>query len=128
MKVSNFIGDSILYIYNKGFKSMTLVGHIGKFTKLSIGIFNTHSNVSDARMEAFVYYLSLKGAPKGLLEKINNCLTAEEALNLCIESGYGCVVKDMERGAEERNRRYLKDENYPVKVIIYSMERGVHMG
>ena len=58
VKISNFIGDSILYIYNKGFKSMTLVGHIGKFSKLSIGIFNTHSNISDARMESF-YLLSI---------------------------------------------------------------------
>lgn len=128
VKISNFIGDSILYIYNKGFKSMTLVGHIGKFAKLSIGIFNTHSNISDARMEAFIYYLSLKGVSKSLLEEINNCLTAEEGLNLCIEAGYGNIVKDMEKGAEERIKRYLKDEDYPVKVIIYSMERGVHMG
>src|SRR5699024_413695 len=57
VKVSNFLGDSLLYIYNKGFKSITLIGHIGKFAKLSIGVFNTHSKVCDARMEAFVYHL-----------------------------------------------------------------------
>ena len=34
----------------------------------------------------------------------------------------------MERGAEERVKKYLKDEDYPVKVIIYSMERGVIWG
>ena len=107
---------------------MTLIGHIGKFAKLSIGIFNTNSNVSDARMEAFIYYLSLKGAPKSFLEKIDNCITAEEGFNLCVEAGYGDIVKDMEMGAEERIKRYLKDEDYPVQVIIYSMERGVHMG
>lgn len=128
VKVSNFIGDSILYIYNKGFKSMTLVGHVGKFAKLSIGIFNSHSNVSDARMEAFVYYLALKGAPLHLLKKINSCITAEEALNICIDAGYENIIKDMENGAEKRIKKYLKDEDYPVKVIIYSMERGVLMG
>ena len=128
VKISNFVGDSILYIYNKGFKSMTLVGHIGKFAKLSIGIFNTHSKVSDARMEAFIYYLALRNAPMELLEKVNNAITAEEALNICIEEGYGTIVKDMEKGAELRIKRYLKDENYPVKVIMYSMERGVYMG
>ena len=32
------------------------------------------------------------------------------------------------KGAELRIKRYLKDENYPVKVIMYSMERGVYMG
>ena len=127
-KVSNYIGDSILYIYNKGFKSMTLIGHIGKLAKLSIGAFNTHNKVCDGRMEAFIYYLALKGAPMKLLERINLALTAEEALNICIESGFEEIVKDMEKGAEMRIRKYLKDENYPVKVIIYSMERGVTMG
>jgi cobalt-precorrin-5B (C1)-methyltransferase len=31
----------------------------------------------------------------------------------------------MEKGAESRVRRYLKDEDLKVRVIIYSMERGV---
>lgn len=125
VKVSNFLGDSLLYVYNRGFESITLIGHIGKFAKLAIGVFNTHSRACDGRMEAFVYYLGLMGAPIELLERINNTLTAEEGLNICIEAGYGEVVRHMERGAEERIRRYLKDENYKVKVIIYSMERGV---
>ncbi len=124
-KISNFIGDSLLYIYNKGFKSVTLIGHIGKFSKLSIGVFNTHSKVCDGRMEAFIYYLSLMGAPLELLEEVNNCITAEEGINVCIEAGFGGVVKLMEEGAEARIKKYLKDEDYKVKVIIYSMERGV---
>lgn len=124
-KISNFIGDSLLYVYNKGFKSITLIGHIGKFSKLAIGVFNTHSKVCDGRMEAFIYYLSFMGAPIELLEKVNNCITAEEGINVCIEAGFGEVVKHMEKGAEMRIKKYLKDEDYRVKVIIYSMERGV---
>lgn len=125
VKISNYIGDSLLYIYNKGFKSVTLIGHIGKFAKLSIGVFNTHSKVCDGRMEAFIYHLGMMGAPKSLLEKVDSAITAEEGLEICIQAGYGQVVKAMEQGAEERIRRYLKDEDYDVKVIIYSMERGV---
>ena len=127
VKVSNFIGDSLLYVYNKGYKSITLIGHIGKFAKLSIGVFNTHSKVCDCRMEAFIYYLSLMGVPMNLLEKVNNAITAEEGLNICIEEGYGQVLKQMEKGAEDRIRRYLKDDGYSIKVIIYSMERGVEI-
>lgn len=126
-KVSNYIGDSLLYIYNKGFKSTTLIGHIGKFSKLSIGVFNTHSKVCDGRMEAFIYYLSLMGAPMELLQRVNGAITAEEGLNICIQAGYGQVVGQMEQGAESRIRKYLKDEDYNVKVIIYSMERGVEI-
>jgi cobalt-precorrin-5B (C1)-methyltransferase len=127
VKVSNYIGDSLLYAYNKGFKSITLIGHIGKFSKLSIGAFNTHSKICDVRIEAFVYYLALRGAPLDLIKKVNDSITTEEALNLCIEEGYEYIVKDMTKGCEERIKRYLKDEDYPVKVIIYSMERGVFL-
>ncbi len=127
VKISNFIGDSLLYAYNKGVKSITLIGHIGKLSKLSLGAFNTHSKICDGRMEAFVYYLAFKNVPLEFLKKVNNCLTAEEAINLCIDEGYGEVVKDMEKGCEERIQRYLKDENYSVKVLIYSMEKGVFL-
>ncbi len=127
VKISNFVGDSLLYAYNKGFKKIKLVGHIGKFAKLAIGVFNTHSKVCDARMEAFVYYLALMGADVGLMEKVDSILTAEEALSFCIDQGYGEIVDLMERGAEKRIRRYLKDPDLDVEVIIYSMERGVNI-
>ena len=37
IKISNFIGDMLLYSKNRGFNKITLVGHIGKLCKLSIG-------------------------------------------------------------------------------------------
>lgn len=127
VKISNYIGDSLLYAYNKGFKSIKLLGHIGKFAKLSIGVFNTHSKVCDTRMEAFVYYLAFMGAPMEFIQEVNNCLTAEEALNICIDKGYGKLVELMEKGAEARIKRYIKDEDFDIEVRIYSMERGVDL-
>src|SRR5699024_4598900 len=125
VKISNFIGDSLLYIHNKRFKSIKLLGHVGKFAKLSIGVFNTHSKVCDARMEAFIYYLALMEASIELIQEVNSCLTAEEALNICIEKGYGSIVELMEKGAEKRVKRYIKDEDLDIEVKMYSMERGV---
>lgn len=125
VKISNFIGESLLYIYNKGFKSIKILGHIGKLSKLSIGVFNTHSKSSDTRMEAFVYYLALMGAPLEFMEKIDKLLTAEEALNICMDNGYEQIKRDMEKGAEIRVKRYIKDDDFKVKVLTYSMERGV---
>lgn len=125
VKISNFIGESLLYIYNKGFKSVNLMGHVGKFSKLSIGVFNTHSKICDGRMEAFIYYLAFMGAPLEFIKKIDSLLTAEEALIVCLDSGYGEIKEAMEKGAEMRVKRYVKDEDFKVDVKIYSMERGV---
>jgi cobalt-precorrin-5B (C1)-methyltransferase len=125
IKVSNFIGDSLMYISEKSARNITLVGHIGKLCKLSIGAFNTHSKICDVRIEAFIYYLALKGAPKELLSKVDSCLTSEEAVKLLFESGYDGIFDDMTKGCEDRIRRYLKNTSLNIKVIMYSMNYGI---
>lgn len=125
IKISNFIGDALLYINEKGFRSAVLVGHIGKLSKLSIGAFNTHSKVCDGRMEAFVYYLALQGAPHELLKRVNCCKTAEEAVKLVLETGNEKVFQAMIRGCEDRLRSYLKQSSMNIRVIMYSMDYGI---
>ena len=125
VKIANFVGDSLLYCYNKGFKKITLVGHIGKFSKLSVGAFNTHSKICDVRMEAFVYYLALARAPYELLERVRKCVTTEEALNIVYEAGFTSILGDMRQGCIDRIKRYIKDDGYDIEVYIYSMKYGV---
>ncbi|HYE81684.1 MAG TPA: cobalt-precorrin-5B (C(1))-methyltransferase CbiD [Clostridia bacterium] len=125
IKISNFIGDTLLYINEKGFESVTLVGHIGKLCKLSVGAFNTHSKTCDVRIEAFVYYLALSGAPLELLEIINCCKTSEEAVKLIMETGNEKVFEAMTEGCEARIKRYLKQSSLKIKVIMYSMDYGI---
>ena len=128
VKVSNFIGDALLYCYNSGFRGITLIGHIGKLCKVSIGVFNTHNKVCDVRIEAFVYYLALAGAPGSLLQRVNQCTTSEEVLKLLFTEGYEHIVKDMREGCITRIKRYVKDQNFDVEVILYSMEYGILSG
>jgi cobalt-precorrin-5B (C1)-methyltransferase len=125
VKVSNFIGDALLYCYNVGFRSITLIGHIGKLCKLSIGAFNTHNKVCDVRIEAFVYYLALADAPKSLIQQVTQCTTSEEVLNLLFVEGYEHILNDMREGCIARIKRYVKDQAFDVEVILYSMEYGV---
>lgn len=125
IKVSNYFGDSLLYCYHLGFKKITIVGHIGKLCKLSIGCFNTHSKISDVRIEAFIYYLAIKGAPFSIIEKVNQAVTSEEALKISMEGGYSHIVDEMVKGTIHRIKRYIKDDDFNIKVIMYSMDYGV---
>ena len=125
IKISNFIGDMMLYSKSKGFGKITLVGHIGKLCKLSIGAFNTHSKICDVRIEAFVYYLALNKAPIELINCVNECKTSEEALNLIKDSNYSVVINKMIEGCKERIKRYLKDDESNIDVIMYSMDHGI---
>jgi cobalt-precorrin-5B (C1)-methyltransferase len=125
IKISNFIGDMMLYSKSKGFGKITLVGHIGKLCKLSIGAFNTHSKICDVRIEAFVYYLALNKAPIELINCVNECKTSEEALNLIKDSNYSVVINKMIEGCKERIKKYLKDDESNIDVIMYSMDHGI---
>ncbi len=125
VKISNFIGDAVLYAKNKNFKKIVLIGHIGKISKLSIGAFNTHSSICDLRIEAFVYYLALAGAPQGLIEEITRCTDSEEALQLVLKHDLGNIVTNMRQGCIDRIQKYVKDPNFNIDVIIYSMDLGI---
>lgn len=125
VKTSNYIGDSLSYAYREGFLKITVLGHIGKLAKLSIGIFNTHNKIADSRLEAFVYYLAIMKAPYNVIEEVMKTLTAEDALEVCIKYKYASIVSEMEKGAEYRIKRYLKDDNIDIQVRIYSMKRGL---
>lgn len=125
VKISNFIGDMLLYCYNKGFSKITLVGHIGKLSKLSIGALNTHNKICDVRIEAFIYYLALEGAPIELINKVNSCKTSEEALKLIKENNYGYVASKMINGCVNKIKNYIKNEEFNIDVIMYSMDYGI---
>lgn len=125
VKISNFIGDSISYCKYKGLNKVLLVGNIGKLSKLSIGVFNTHSRICDGRIEAFVYHLALLNAPFSLLKKIKECKTAEEALKICMNEGYKNIGVEMKKSCIKRIKDYVKDDDFNIDVIIYSMEFGM---
>lgn len=126
VQMSNYVGEALNYAYKQGFRKITVLGHVGKMSKLSMGIFNTHSKNCDTRLEAFVYYLYKAGAPKAFIDEIEGKLSAEDAMNTCVENSYGCVIQAMERGAEARIKKYLKDDSMEVRVYIYSMKGGVY--
>ncbi|PID58844.1 cobalamin biosynthesis protein CbiD [candidate division KSB3 bacterium] len=124
-QISNFIGDAVAYCYEKRFRKVTLIGHIGKLSKLSIGAFNTHSKMCDIRIEAFVYYLALAGAPADLLQTVLGCVSSEEVLSVIRARGYGGILHDMQQGCVDRLKRYVKDDDFHIDVIFYSMESGI---
>ena len=58
---SNFIDVALDSSVEFGFKNILLVGHIGKFVKLGIGMFNTHSHNGDGRIETLLSIMVMVG-------------------------------------------------------------------
>lgn len=87
VKMSNFVGYALQSAVSLGFKKILLVGDIGKFIKVSAGIFNTHSRAADARMEIMAAYAGVLGASRTVLEKILELNTTAAAIDLLEKEG-----------------------------------------
>ncbi len=123
VRTSNFIGYMLKEAQRMGYKKILMAGHIGKFIKLSAGIFNTHSKVADARSEILISNLALMKAPYELLEKINECLTAEEAVEVINENNYTEFYDKVSNKCRYKVKQYLGDDDTEVEVIMFSMDK-----
>lgn len=125
VRTSNFIGYIIKEAQRMGYKKIFMAGHIGKFIKLSAGIFNTHSRVADARSEILVSNLALMKAPYSILEEINKCLTAEEAVDIIIRNDYEDLFNIISNKCRDRIIQHLNEDKreIDVEVMIFSMDK-----
>ena len=107
---SNFIGYMLREASSLGVKKVLLSGHLGKMVKLSGGIFNTHSHIADAKNEIIAANLALLGAPKVLIEKVMQCLTAEESISAIREYGYNEVFDILAQKAAQKSHAHTYNE------------------
>ena len=125
VKCSNFIGDTIDMCIEKGFKSMLLVGHIGKLSKLGCTIYNTHSRYADGRMEAFALCAALSGAEREVLENILGCITTDAALEILKkESIFEETIKMLEKRID-RSLKLRAKGSIEIGMITFSEEYGI---
>lgn len=87
MKCSNYVGETIDMAVNMGVKGILFVAHIGKFVKVAGGIMNTHSHCADSRMEILASSAIRSGADLACAQKILDCNTTDEALEVLAEHG-----------------------------------------
>lgn len=125
VKCSNFIGDTIDMCIEKGFKSMLLIGHIGKLSKLGCTIYNTHSRYADGRMEAFALCAALCGAEREVLENILGCITTDAALEILKKEGiFDETIKMLEKRID-RSLKLRAKGSIEIGMITFSEEYGI---
>lgn len=124
VRMSNFVGYMLNEAKRLGFKKILMAGHIGKFIKISAGIFNTHSKVCDARNEIMIANLALMGADLDFLKGINKCVTAEGAVEIIDKSNYTEIYNILCNKCKERAEEYL-NEDIQVEVYMFRMDKSL---
>ncbi len=96
VKCSNYIGASIDFAREYGFKKFLFVGHIGKLIKVSGGMMNTHSREGDCRMELLSSLVLKAGGTSDLALKVLECISTDAAIDVIDKY-------DIENGTTIRN-------------------------
>ena len=124
VKCSNFIGLTVDMASELGFKDVLFVGHIGKLIKVAGGIMNTHSKEADCRME-IITALGIKyKVPVEILERIQDCVTTEEAGKLLMECGKCNEVFNDAAGRICANLERRSQGRLHTECVLFSKELG----
>lgn len=87
VQCSNYLGATIDAAALLGFKTMLVVGHIGKMAKVAGGIMNTHSRVADCRVEVLAAHAALAGASRDCVALIMGAATTDAVIDVLKDAG-----------------------------------------
>ena len=122
---SNYFGATIDAVNVLGFRSMLVVGHIGKMAKVAGGIMNTHSRVADCRVEVLAAHAALVGASQDAVRQVMAAATTDAALDVLIDAGLkdAAMRSFMVNLADKLNHRAAGA--FQIEAIVFSNVHGV---
>lgn len=122
---SNYIGAAIDHAAGAGFRSVLLVGHLGKLIKVSAGCMNTHSKVADARRETLAAHAALAGGDRALVKALFDSPTTDAGVELLRGAGLLEPVMDSIAGELDTQLKRRAGPELAIEGIFFSNQYGI---
>ncbi|MDO5708500.1 MAG: cobalt-precorrin-5B (C(1))-methyltransferase CbiD [Coriobacteriales bacterium] len=121
---SNYVGAVLDEAVLLGFRTLLLVGHVGKLVKVAGGIMNTHSRVADCRMEILAAHAALAGATAQDIALIMGAATTDAALDVLDE--HGLLTSALQTMVDRLGAvlSHRAGESLQVEALMFSNKRG----
>lgn len=125
IKMSNFVGYMLEQCERLEVEEVLMVGDLGKFIKVSGGIFHTHSRQADCRMELIIAYVALLGGKQNLLQELLNAHTTVAAIELLVKRQFSPMLSLYRKIAEGVSSKSMSYCHQEVKVGTVVFSRGM---
>ena len=122
---SNYLGAAIDHAAALGFRSVLVVGHLGKLVKAAAGCMNTHSQISDARRETLAAHAALAGAERELVQAVFDAPTTDAAVGLLKEAGLLEPVMASIGQALDGQLKRRAGERLAIEALFFSNQYGI---
>lgn len=121
---SNFIGFALETCVSCKVKSIIIVGHIGKMSKIAYGCFNTHSKVNGVRLEVIALELALLGYDMSLVKRVLEEKTCEGAVKM-LGDGYEKLYENIGNKIVQKIKEHVYGELEVDAVMYYGASNPI---
>lgn len=122
---SNYLGAAIDHAAGAGFRSVLVVGHLGKLIKAAAGCMNTHSKTADARRETLTAHAALAGADGALLRALFDSPTTDAGVELLQQAGLLEPVMASIGEALDGQLKRRAGEGLTIEAFFFSNQYGI---
>ena len=121
IEMGDFVGFTLKMCRNFGAKRVTLVGMMGKFSKVAQGVMMVHSKSAPVNFEFLAEVAARAKAPDELITRVREANTASEVGDMMREQGYTAFFTELCRAICESSLREAGDA-FDVEAVLITMK------
>ena len=135
IKTANWVGPLLVAAGLEKVNSILLFGYHGKLIKLAGGIFHTHHNLADGRLEILVAHGAKIGLETTILQQLFDSSTTEDGLNLLqkydqkigsnwTEKIYQSIANSIDKRSQDYIRKHAEID-VQIGSVLFARDRSI---